>query len=191
MATLYIDDRELVRRVQQGDRSAFDRLVRKYQAKLLQLIGRYIKDPHESWDVAQEAFVKAYLALPRFRGDSAFYTWLYRIAINTAKNHLAMRLRRPSEDELDVEEAEQFESAVRLKDQETPEGLALTEELAQTIQQALDKLPGELRTAIHLREFDGLSYDEIARVMQCPVGTVRSRIFRAREFLDKQIEHLH
>src|SRR5690554_1714648 len=130
MATVYIDDRELVHRVQQGDRGAFDRLVHKYQAKLLQLIGRYIKDPHESWDVAQEAFVKAYLALPRFRGDSAFYTWLYRIAINTAKNHLAMRLRRPSEDELDFEEAEQFESAVRLKDQETPEGLALTEELA-------------------------------------------------------------
>ncbi|HYE34121.1 RNA polymerase sigma factor RpoE [Methylocaldum sp.] len=191
MATIYIDDRELVRRVQQGDRSAFDRLVRKYQAKLLQLIGRYIKDPHESWDVSQEAFIKAYLALPRFRGDSAFYTWLYRIAINTAKNHLAMRLRRPSEDELDIDEAEQFESAVRLKDQETPEGLVLTEELARTIQQALDKLPGELRTAIHLREFDGLSYDEIAQVMQCPVGTVRSRIFRAREFLDKQIEHLH
>ncbi|BBA36775.1 RNA polymerase sigma factor RpoE [Methylocaldum marinum] len=191
MATVYIDDQELVHRVQQGDRSAFDRLVRKYQAKLLQLIGRYIKDPHESWDVAQEAFIKAYLALPRFRGDSAFYTWLYRIAINTAKNHLAMRLRRPSEDELDVEEAEQFESAVRLKDQETPEGLVLTEELAIIIQQALDKLPGELRTAIQLREFDGLSYDEIAQVMQCPVGTVRSRIFRAREFLDRQIEHLH
>lgn len=191
MATVYIDDQELVHRVQQGDRSAFDRLVRKYQAKLLQLIGRYIKDPHESWDVAQEAFIKAYLALPRFRGDSAFYTWLYRIAINTAKNHLAMRLRRPSEDELDLEEAEQFESAVRLKDQETPEGLVLTEELALTIQQALDKLPGELRTAIQLREFDGLSYDEIAQVMQCPVGTVRSRIFRAREFLDKQIEFLH
>jgi RNA polymerase sigma-70 factor (ECF subfamily) len=191
MATIYIDDQELVHRVQQGDRSAFDRLVRKYQAKLLQLIGRYIKDPHESWDVAQEAFIKAYLALPRFRGDSAFYTWLYRIAINTAKNHLATRLRRPSEDELNIEDAEQFESAFRLKDQETPEGLVSTEELALIIQQALDKLPGELRIAIQLREFDGLSYDEIAQVMQCPVGTVRSRIFRAREFLDKQIDYAH
>lgn len=183
-------DEELVRRVQRGDKKAFDILVRKYQYKIAQLVNRYIKDSSEALDVAQESFIKAYRALPGFRGESAFYTWLYRIAINTAKNHLAMRSRRPSDDEIDIEEAEQFESGVHLRDQETPEGLALSEELAEAIQAALDQLPEELRTAITLREFEGLSYDEIAQVMNCPVGTVRSRIFRAREAIDKKLEHL-
>ena len=183
-------DEELVRRVQRGDKKAFDILVRKYQYKIAQLINRYIKDPAETLDVAQESFIKAYRALPGFRGDSAFYTWLYRIAINTAKNHLAMRSRRPSDDDIDLEDAEQFESAVHLRDQETPEGLALSEELAEAIQSALDQLPEDLRTAITLREFEGLSYEEIAQVMNCPVGTVRSRIFRAREAIDKRLQHL-
>ena len=177
-------DEELVRRVQSGDKKAFDSLVRKYQYKITQLINRYIKDPHESLDVAQEAFIKAYRALPAFRGESAFYTWLYRIAINTAKNHLSMRARRPSDDEIEIEDAEQFESGGRLRNYETPEGLLLSDEIAGVIQLALDDLPEELRMAITLREFEGLSYDEIAQVMSCPVGTVRSRIFRAREALD-------
>jgi RNA polymerase sigma-70 factor (ECF subfamily) len=183
-------DEELVRQVQQGDKKAFDVLVRKYQYKIAQLINRFIKDPHEALDVSQEAFIKAYRALPSFRGESAFYTWLYRIAINTAKNHIAMRSRRPSDDEIDIEDAEQFESAVRLRDQDTPERLLLTEELAGVIQRTLEELPEELRTALSLREFEGLSYDEIAQVMNCPVGTVRSRIFRAREAIDKRIKGL-
>lgn len=179
-------DEELVRRVQSGDKKAFDSLVRKYQYKITQLINRYIKDPHEALDVAQEAFIKAYRALPGFRGESAFYTWLYRIAINTAKNHLSMRARRPSDDEIEIEDAEQFESGGRLRNNETPEGLLLSDEIAGVIQHALDQLPEELRMAITLREFEGLSYDEIAQVMNCPVGTVRSRIFRAREAIDKK-----
>ena len=183
-------DEELVKRVQSGDKKAFDILVRKYQYKIAQLINRYIKDPHEALDVSQETFIKAYRALPSFRGESAFYTWLYRIAINTAKNYLSMRTRRPTDDEIDIEDEEQFESGGRLRDYETPEGAALTEELAGVIQLALDELPEELRTAITLREFDGLSYDEIAQVMNCPVGTVRSRIFRAREAIDKKLEPL-
>ncbi|CAL1239381.1 RNA polymerase sigma factor RpoE [Candidatus Methylocalor cossyra] len=180
-------DEELVRRVQQGDKQAFDILVRRYQYKIAQLIHRYIKDPQEALDVAQDSFIKAYRALPSFRGESAFYTWLYRIAINTAKNHIAMRARRPSEDEINLDEAEQFESGARLKNNETPEGLLLSDELARAIQIALDELPEELRTAISLREFEGLSYEEIAQVMNCPVGTVRSRIFRAREAIDKKL----
>jgi RNA polymerase sigma-70 factor (ECF subfamily) len=183
-------DAELVQRVQRGDKKAFDVLVSKYQYKITQLVSRYIKDPHEALDVAQESFIKAYRALPSFRGESAFYTWLYRITINTAKNHIATRARRPSDGEIDVEEAEQFESGSRLRNQETPEGLLMTEELANVIQKALNDLPDELRTAITLREFDGLSYDEIAEVMNCPVGTVRSRIFRAREAIEKRLKYL-
>ncbi|BCX89136.1 RNA polymerase sigma-70 factor, ECF subfamily [Methylomarinovum tepidoasis] len=183
-------DRELVRRVQQGDKKAFDLLVLKYQPKIVQLISRYIRDPSEALDVAQETFIKAYRALPRFRGDSAFYTWLYRIAINTAKNHIAARARRPSDSEIELETAEQFEGAVRLKDQETPEGILLSEEIADAVRQAIEELPDELRTAIILREFEGLSYEEIAQAMGCPVGTVRSRIFRAREAIDKKLRTL-
>lgn len=183
-------DEELVKRVQQGDKTAFDSLVRKYQHKITQLINRYVKDPEEALDVAQESFIKAYRALASFRGESAFYTWLYRIAINTAKNHLAMRSRRPTDDEIDLEQAEQFEDGARLRQLETPEGLLLTDELARVIQSALDDLPDELRAAITLREFDGLSYEEIASVMECPVGTVRSRIFRAREAIDHKLKSL-
>ncbi|HWP00969.1 MAG TPA: RNA polymerase sigma factor RpoE [Methylococcus sp.] len=183
-------DEELVRRVQEGDKKAFDLLVRKYQYKITQLINRYIKDPYEAVDVAQESFIKAYRALPNFRGESQFYTWLYRIAINTAKNYIATRARRPSEDEFDLESAEQFENAPRLRDIDTPESAVLSEELARVIQEAVNDLPEELRTAITLREMDGLSYDEIAVVMNCPVGTVRSRIFRAREAIDKRIKPL-
>jgi RNA polymerase sigma-70 factor (ECF subfamily) len=183
-------DEELVRRVQEGDKKAFDLLVRKYQYKITQLINRYIKDPYEAVDVAQESFIKAYRALPGFRGESQFYTWLYRIAINTAKNYIATRSRRPSEDEFDLESAEQFENAPRLRDINTPESVVLSEELARVIQEAVNDLPEELRTAITLREMDGLSYDEIAVVMNCPVGTVRSRIFRAREAIDKRIKPL-
>lgn len=183
-------DEELVRRVQRGDKKAFDILVLKYQHKIVQLINRYIRDQHEALDIAQDTFIKAYRALPTFRGESAFYTWIYRIAINTAKNHIATRSRRPSDDDIDIETAEQFESAVGLRDQETPEGVLLSEELARVIQLALDELPDELRTAVSLRELDGLSYDEIADVMNCPVGTVRSRIFRAREAIDKKLQTL-
>ena len=181
-------DEELVRRVQRGDKTAFDSLVRKYQHKITQLINRYVKDPDEALDVAQESFIKAYRALASFRGESAFYTWLYRIAINTAKNHLAMRSRRPTDDDIDFEQAEQFDSGTRLRQLETPEGLLLTDELAGVIQSALNDLPDELRAAITLREFDGLSYEEIASVMECPVGTVRSRIFRAREAIDNKLK---
>jgi RNA polymerase sigma-70 factor (ECF subfamily) len=184
-------DEELVSRVQRGDKQAFNLLVLKYQNRIIQLINRYVRDPHEAQDIAQETFIKAYRALASFRGDSAFYTWIYRIAINTAKNHLAARSRRPTDDEIEVEIAEQFESENSLRDQETPEGILLSEELGRTIQLALQELPTELRTAIMLREIDGLSYDEIAEVMECPVGTVRSRIFRAREAIDKKIKLLN
>lgn len=184
-------DEELVRRVQRGDKKAFDLLVLKYQNRIIQLINRYVRDPHEAQDIAQETFIKAYRAMASFRGDSAFYTWIYRIAINTAKNHIAARARRPTDDEIEVEIAEQFEGESSLRDQETPEGILLSEELGHTIQLALEELPGELRTAITLREMDGLSYDEIAEVMDCPVGTVRSRIFRAREAIDKKIRSLN
>ncbi|HUL10919.1 MAG TPA: RNA polymerase sigma factor RpoE [Methylococcaceae bacterium] len=183
-------DEELVKRVQRGDKKAFDILVLKYQHKIVQLINRYIRDQTEALDIAQDTFIKAYRALPTFRGESAFYTWIYRIAINTAKNHIATRARRPSDDDIDIETAEQFETAVGLRDQETPEGVLLSEELAHVIQRALDELPDELRTAVSLRELDGLSYDEIADVMNCPVGTVRSRIFRAREAIDKKLQAL-
>jgi len=183
-------DQELVERVQRGEKAAFDILVRKYEHKLANVIGRYIRDPSEVLDVSQEAFIKAYRALPNFRGDSAFYTWIYRIAINTAKNHLVAAGRRPPRDDIEAHEAEQFESASGLKEYATPERQALQKELADTIQDAIDELPEELRVAIVLRELEGLSYEEIATAMDCPIGTVRSRIFRARDAIEKRIRPL-
>ena len=183
-------DQTLVKRVQSGDKKAFDILVLKYQHKIVQLISRYIKDSSEALDVAQESFIKAYRALPNFRGDSAFYTWLYRIAINTAKNYLVAQSRRYSYDNVEVQVAEQLESAIHLKDQDTPEHLLLSDEIARTIRQTIDALPDDLRTAISLREYEGMSYEEIAHIMDCPVGTVRSRIFRAREAIDKKLKPL-
>jgi len=180
-------DLALVKRVQQGDRAAFDLLVIKYQHKILKLIMRYVRDPSEALDVAQEAFLKAYRAAPSFRGDSAFYTWLYRIAINTAKNHLVAAGRRPHSYDLDLQDSEQHEAISKLKDLETPEGLVLSEEILAAVNKAIENLPEELRTAILLREIEGMSYEEIAQTMECPVGTVRSRIFRAREAIDKRI----
>lgn len=181
-------DTQLVARVQKGDSRAFDLLVLKYQHKILSLISRYVKDSDEVQDVAQEAFVKAYRALPKFRGDSAFYTWLYRIAINTAKNYLVSRSRRPPAVDVDVEDAEYYESATALKEIENPENALFAEELKRVVERAIADLPEDLRTAVTLREFDGLSYEDIADVMECPVGTVRSRIFRAREAIDKQVQ---
>ena len=183
-------DQELVERVQKGEKAAFDILVRKYEHKLANVISRYIRDPSEVLDVSQEAFIKAYRALPNFRGESAFYTWLYRIAINTAKNHLVAAGRRPPKDDIDAQDAEQFEAGSGLKEYATPERLVLSDELAVTIQDAIDELPEELRVAIVLRELEGLSYEEIATAMECPIGTVRSRIFRARDAIDKRIRPL-
>lgn len=182
-----VTDKELVKRVKKGDRRAFDLLVLKYQHRIHALISRYIRDPDEVQDVAQEAFIKAYRALPRFRGDSAFYTWLYRIAVNTAKNWLVSRGRRPPGSDVDVSDAEQFVDATGLHEIGTPEATVLSEELSDVIHRAIDELPHELRTAVTLREFEGLSYEDIAAVMDCPVGTVRSRIFRAREAIEKVI----
>lgn len=181
-------DRQLVERVKAGDKRAFDLLVKKYQHKIIGLIGRYVYDSHEAMDVAQETFIKAYRALPKFRGDSAFYTWLYRIAINTAKNHLVSRGRRPAN--VDVDDAQYFEGDSELKDVDTPENCLYRDELEAVIKDTLNKLPEDLRMALTLREFDGMSYEDIAGVMECPVGTVRSRIFRAREALDKEIKPL-
>ncbi|WP_286237118.1 RNA polymerase sigma factor RpoE [Neptuniibacter halophilus] len=178
-------DRQLVERVKQGDKAAFDLLVKKYQHKIIALIGRYVYDAHEAQDVAQETFIKAYRALPKFRGDSAFYTWLYRIAINTAKNHLVARGRRPAD--VDVDDAQFFEGDNELKDIDTPENQLYRDELESVIKRTLNRLPEDLRVALSLREFEGMSYEEIAAVMDCPVGTVRSRIFRAREAIDKEI----
>jgi RNA polymerase sigma-70 factor, ECF subfamily len=183
-------DEDIVLRVQRGDRSAFDFLVIKYQHKIIQLVNRYVKDPSEAQDVAQETFIKAYRALGNFRGDSAFYTWLYRIAINTAKNYLVSRSRRSSDYEVDVQDAEAIENAPQLQGMDTPERLLLNQEIIDTIKMAIDKLPEEMRTAIMLREFEGMSYEEIAEAMDCPVGTVRSRIFRAREAIDNKLNPL-
>lgn len=183
-------DEDLVLRVQQGDKSAFDLLVVKYQHKIIQLVNRYVKDPSEAQDVAQESFIKAYRALGNFRGDSAFYTWLYRIAINTAKNYLVSRSRRSSDYQVDVQDAEAIENAPQLQGMETPERLLLNQEIIDTIKTAIDKLPEEMRVAIMLREFEGMSYEEIAEAMDCPVGTVRSRIFRAREAIDSKLNPL-
>ncbi|TVQ49653.1 MAG: RNA polymerase sigma factor RpoE [Gammaproteobacteria bacterium] len=183
-------DANLVKRVQQGDRKAFDLLVLRYQHKIIKLIMRYVREPADALDVAQDAFLKAYRALPRFRGDSAFYTWMYRIAINTAKNHLVAQKRRPVDFDLDLQDSEPFDVQHLLKDIDTPEGLALTDEIRETVQEAIAELPPDLRTAIVLREMEGMSYEEIAQTMECPVGTVRSRIFRAREAIDKRISPL-
>lgn len=183
-------DSELVLRVQRGDKSAFDLLVIKYQHRLVHLVNRYVKDPHEAQDVAQDAFIKAYRALGDFRGDSAFYTWLYRIAINTAKNYLLSRSRRHYDYEVDVQDAEQVEAAPQLRDIETPEDLLMNEQVVRVIREAIEALPEEMRIAITLREFEGMSYEEIAEAMDCPIGTVRSRIFRAREAIDEKLNPL-
>ena len=180
-------DHQLVLRVQKGDKRAFDLLVLKYQYKLQAIVGRFIRDTDEVADVTQEAFIKAYKALSKFRGDSQFYTWLYRIAINTAKNHLVSRSRRPANTDIDVEDAEQFANNDKLIDQASPENSMMTDELAAIIKHSLNALPEDLRTALTLREFEGMSYEDISAVMGCPVGTVRSRIFRAREFLDERV----
>ncbi len=183
-------DAQLVKRVQKGDKKAFDLLVLKYQQRIIKLVSRYVRDPTDALDVAQDAFLKAYRALPNFRGDSAFYTWLYRIAINTAKNYLVTQSRRPMESENFRVEGEQVELESMLKDLATPESLLITEELKETIAEAIEQLPDDLRTAISLREVEGLSYEEIADVMTCPIGTVRSRIFRAREAIDHRLKAL-
>lgn len=183
-------DQTLVARAQQGDKRAFDLLVLKYQQKVANLISRYIRDPSEVLDVSQEAFLKAYRALPGFRGESAFYTWLYRIAVNTVKNHLVAQGRRPPGDDVEAEVAEQMDMGARLRESGTPERHLLSDEIAATVQRALDDLPDDLRTAIVLRELEGMSYEEIATAMECPIGTVRSRIFRAREAIDKRLRPL-
>jgi RNA polymerase sigma-70 factor (ECF subfamily) len=185
-------DQELVVRVQRGDKTAFDLLVRKYQFKVIKLVSRYVYDPSDAHDVAQEAFIKAYRALPGFRGDSAFYTWLYRIAINTAKNHIAARNRTPvtSESDFGNGDADAVDFSSRLSDIDTPEALLLTEEVRRTIVQAIEGLPQDLRTAIILREMEGMSYEEIAKAMDCPVGTVRSRLFRARDTIDAELRKI-
>ncbi|WP_431023627.1 RNA polymerase sigma factor RpoE [Halomonas sp. H5] len=183
-------DQRLVERAQQGDTRAFDLLVKKYQHKILGLIGRYVHDQAEVQDVAQEAFIKAYRALGKFRAESAFYTWMYRIAINTAKNHLVSRGRRPPGSDLDIVDAEVLDHSGRLADIESPEASMARDQLEAAVFEAIEQLPEDLRTAITLREFDGLSYEDIANVMDCPVGTVRSRIFRAREAVDHHIQPL-
>lgn len=180
-------DQKLVERVQQGDKRAFDLLVLKYQHKIIAIISRFVKDSAEVHDVAQEAFIKAYRALGNFRGDSAFYTWIYRIAINTAKNHLVSRGRRPPSSDVDVDDAEFYSGADGLRDITSPESEMMRDQLETLVHKAIRELPEDLRTAVTLREMEGLSYEEIAEIMDCPVGTVRSRIFRAREAIDKQI----
>jgi len=183
-------DRLLVERAQAGDRGAFDLLVLKYQYRLVSLIGRYVRDHAEVLDIAQESFIKAYRALPGFRGDSAFYTWLYRIAINTAKNYLASPARRMSELSVDVHGVELIDTPAELRETATPERLALRDEVERAVIDALEALPEDLRTAVTLREIEGMSYEEIAAVMECPIGTVRSRIFRAREAINRRLAPL-
>lgn len=185
-----ITDQELVKRVQNGDKKAFDLLVLKYQQKIINLVSRFVRNQSDALDVTQEAFLKAYRALPKFRGDSAFYTWIYRIAVNTAKNHLAVQARRPSGVDMDINDIEQIQGDSALKDNATPESLALRDEIQMTVANAIEALPEDLKVAITLRELEGLSYEEIAEVMECPIGTVRSRIFRAREAIDKDLKPL-
>ena len=184
-------DRQLVTRAQQGDQQAFNLLVVKYQRKLSRLLSRFIRDQAEVEDVTQEAFIKAYRALPAFRGDSAFYTWLYRIGINTAKNYLmAMGRRAPTSTEVGAEEAEGFEEGEQLRDINTPESVLLSNEIAETVNSTIEQLPEELRRAIQMREIEGMSYEDIAQAMDCPIGTVRSRIFRAREAIAERLRPL-
>ncbi len=183
-------DAELVERVQRGDKTAFDILVVKYQSKILSIVSRFIKDSAEINDVAQDAFIKAYRALPNFRGESAFYTWLYRIAINTAKNYLTAKGRRPPSSDIDSQEAESYGVGVALRENASPEKLLMRDQLKDVIFETIEALPVDLKTAITLRELEGLSYEEIADSMDCPVGTVRSRIFRARETIDEKMKPL-
>lgn len=184
-------DQELVERVKQGDKAAFDILVRKYQNKVVKLVSRYVHEPSDAYDVTQEAFIKAYRAIPSFRGDSAFYTWLYRIAINTAKNFLVARGRAPVMTESETGgDGSGLDLANQLTEIDTPEGLVLTDEIKQTVIDAIERLPEDLRTAIILRELEGMTYEEISEAMDCPVGTVRSRLFRARESIDKELRPL-
>jgi RNA polymerase sigma-70 factor (ECF subfamily) len=183
-------DAELVKRVQAGDKAAFDILVQKYQHKVVNLINRFVSDQTECYDIAQDAFIKAYRAIGNFRGDSQFYTWLYRIAANTAKNHLASRARKSPAYSIDVDDAEHYEGESGLKEYTTPENLLLTDEIEKTVYRAIEELPEDLKSAITLREIEGLSYEEIAEVMDCPIGTVRSRIFRARDAIDKELRPL-
>jgi RNA polymerase sigma-70 factor (ECF subfamily) len=183
-------DHDLVARVKRGERGAFDLLVRKYQHKIAKLVARYVYDRAEVEDVTQEVFIKAYRALSGFRGDSAFYTWLYRIAINTAKNYLVFQGRRPPSTDIEAEDVELTDEGSSLREISTPEHSVLTDEIARTVTRALNELPEDLRMAITLREIEGLSYEEIAAIMECPIGTVRSRIFRAREAIDKELKPL-
>ena len=183
-------DQLLVERVQKGDKRAFDLLINKYQHRIISLVSRYVSDPADAMDVAQEAFIKAYRAIDRFRGDSAFYTWLYRIAINTAKNWLVARKRRPPASDIDAADAEQYDIDSRLKERGTPENELMREEIERTVFDTISSLPEDLRTAIMLREMEGMSYEDIAVSMDCPIGTVRSRIFRAREAIDEKLKPL-
>ncbi len=185
-----ITDQQLVERVQNGDKKAFDLLVIKYQQRIVNLVSRFVRNQADALDVTQDAFIKAYRALPNFRGDSAFYTWMYRIAVNTAKNHLAVQNRRPMDIDQDVSEIEQIEGDHALKEYATPEHMLLRDEIQDTVIQAIEGLPEDLRIAITLREVEGLSYEDIAEAMECPIGTVRSRIFRAREAIDKELKPL-
>jgi RNA polymerase sigma-70 factor (ECF subfamily) len=185
-----LTDQALVERVQRGDKKAFDLLVIKYQQRLMKVLSRYVRDPSEVQDLAQEAFIKAYRALPNFRGDSAFYTWLYRIAINTAKNFMVAQGRRPPNADIDATEAETYDGESALKDYASPERETLRDEIKETVFKAIDELPDDLKTAITLRELEGMSYEEIAEAMDCPIGTVRSRIFRAREAIDHRLRPL-
>lgn len=183
-------DQQLIERIQRGDKNAFNLLVRKYQHKVVSLVSRYVSNPGDVPDVAQEAFIKAYRAIPDFRGESAFYTWLYRIAVNTAKNYIVAQGRRPPDMDVDSQDAETYEGAESLHEVANPENLMLSAEIRREVASTLESLPEDLRTAITLREIEGMSYDEIAEIMDCPVGTVRSRIFRAREAIDKRIQPL-
>lgn len=185
-----VTDQQLVERVKQGEKAAFDLLVLKYQQRIVNLVSRFVRNPSDALDVTQEAFIKAYRAMPNFRGESAFYTWMYRIAVNTAKNYLAVQSRRPLEIDQDITEIEQIEGNSALKDYDTPEHLLLRDEIQETVVNAIEELPDDLKVAITLREVEGMRYEEIAIAMDCPIGTVRSRIFRAREAIDKQLKPL-